>query len=62
MALFDLLSPLPTGPRTALTFVRLLRGRDSNPKSLGYEPNMLPLHHPAWILYYRVIERSKKIE
>ena len=32
-------------------FLDLLRGRDSNPGFLGYEPSVVPLHHPANAFY-----------
>src|SRR3954464_6046331 len=36
-----------TGQILAGPFLKWWRGRDSNPRPLGYEPNELPLLHPA---------------
>ena len=41
----------------------LLRGGDLNPRPLGYEPNELPLLHPAvWIPYYTGYGREVAID
>ena len=47
-AIFEKKKPPPNLPGAAPYYdVRWLRGADSNRRPLGYEPNELPLLHPA---------------